>query len=262
MLRQYLTNKWVLSAIGFLIVLSVACVLWYQHDIAADRHKLTKAEERKRQQETSQKTDIVNAETNSNITTDSSTKTTSDKSITTETPLVNKTTKTISDLDNGKDIAAETTEPVRMSPFGLGPYPEIPTGWPDKGFVYNTSIEHELMERLQMKMFSDTGVIYPGARMDDSTGLIKLISKDVVYVEWGMTYINGIPKRYISGMSTHPETGNKIRSNAKARQSEVPDEFRIRRRPLLIKEDIPSGVKIKPYHGGIDPYEFLGLERR
>ena len=34
MFRDILTNKWVLGGIGFLIVLSIACLLWYQHDTA------------------------------------------------------------------------------------------------------------------------------------------------------------------------------------------------------------------------------------
>ena len=38
MLRDVLTNKWVLGGVGFLILLSVACVLWYQHDIAPEHH--------------------------------------------------------------------------------------------------------------------------------------------------------------------------------------------------------------------------------
>ncbi|MDE0086657.1 MAG: hypothetical protein OXU23_13140 [Candidatus Poribacteria bacterium] len=39
MLRDVLSNKWILGGVGFLILLSVACVLWYQHDIADDRQQ-------------------------------------------------------------------------------------------------------------------------------------------------------------------------------------------------------------------------------
>lgn len=34
MLREYLTNKWVLSAIGFLAILCITCFIWYQNQIA------------------------------------------------------------------------------------------------------------------------------------------------------------------------------------------------------------------------------------
>lgn len=64
-------------------------------------------------------------------------------------------------------------------------------------------------------------------------------------------------------MSAHPETGDQIRANAKARQSETPEEFRYRRRPLILEEDIPPGVEIASFDdGGINPYEFLNLKRR
>lgn len=56
MLREYLTNIYVLGAIGFLIVLSVACVLWYRYDTAYDKQQLVKDEEMLRQREASQKT--------------------------------------------------------------------------------------------------------------------------------------------------------------------------------------------------------------
>ena len=42
MYRDILTNKWVLGGVGFLIVLSVACVWWYQHDIADEKKQLPK----------------------------------------------------------------------------------------------------------------------------------------------------------------------------------------------------------------------------
>ena len=37
MYRDILTNRWVLGGVGFLILLSIACVLWYQHDIADEK---------------------------------------------------------------------------------------------------------------------------------------------------------------------------------------------------------------------------------
>ena len=37
MYRDFFTSKWILGGAGFLIVLFVACLLWYQHDTAADK---------------------------------------------------------------------------------------------------------------------------------------------------------------------------------------------------------------------------------
>jgi len=37
MYRDFLTDKWVLGGVGFLIAVAVGCYFWYQHDIAPDR---------------------------------------------------------------------------------------------------------------------------------------------------------------------------------------------------------------------------------
>lgn len=57
MLREYLTKKYVLGAIGFLIMLSVACVLWYRYDTAHDKQQLAKAQEILREREAETATD-------------------------------------------------------------------------------------------------------------------------------------------------------------------------------------------------------------
>ncbi len=188
--------------------------------------------------------------------------------------ILAKQKETLRVSENGSDTAPSdkksqsvmpeiSEKEVRMSPFGLGPLPEIPEGWPGRGFVNNQTIGHELIERVRIKMFADKGEYYSGGTIDHDTGLVRLTSKDRIYVSWGYVNINGVPTPYISGMSAHPETGDKIRSNAKARQSETPVELRTRRRPLLLEEDIPTGVEILSLDsGGINPYEFLGLERR
>ena len=49
MYRDILTNKWVLGGVGFLILLSVACVLWYQHDIADEKKAAAETEKLLRQ---------------------------------------------------------------------------------------------------------------------------------------------------------------------------------------------------------------------
>ncbi|MDE0482911.1 MAG: hypothetical protein OXI67_10060 [Candidatus Poribacteria bacterium] len=57
MFRDFLTNKWVLGGVGFLIVLSIACVLWYQHDTAPYRKAAAEAEELLRQSELSKESE-------------------------------------------------------------------------------------------------------------------------------------------------------------------------------------------------------------
>lgn len=49
MYSDIFTNKWVLGGVGFLIVLSVACVLWYQHDVADDRQQAAETQKIEKQ---------------------------------------------------------------------------------------------------------------------------------------------------------------------------------------------------------------------
>ena len=87
MLRDFFTNKWVLGSIGYLIVLSVACVLWYQYDIADERKAAVDAEELLRQSKLSHQ-EIKESEMNSvvgqaaDITSAESTTPNAEKSIT------------------------------------------------------------------------------------------------------------------------------------------------------------------------------------
>lgn len=37
MFRDFVMNRWVFGGVGFLIMLAIGCVFWYQHDTAPDR---------------------------------------------------------------------------------------------------------------------------------------------------------------------------------------------------------------------------------
>lgn len=127
-------NKWVLGGIGFLIVLSVGCVLWYQHDIAPYRREAAETEAFARQWEkdrqAQQKRSAETQETSTDTPAESDTPQNAEKPIT-DTTQANETTNT----DNS--VIAGTTEPVRMSPHGGGAYPEIPEQKGSK-YVYQT----------------------------------------------------------------------------------------------------------------------------
>ena len=34
MIHEFLTNKWILGAVGFIIMFAGVCYLWYQHQVA------------------------------------------------------------------------------------------------------------------------------------------------------------------------------------------------------------------------------------
>ncbi|MDE0482378.1 MAG: hypothetical protein OXI67_07380 [Candidatus Poribacteria bacterium] len=265
MLKSLFTSKPFIIAVCIFIFVCAACVLYYQSVTLQIRKENTQHEQFVRS--LSEDIPSVNNSQHLENSTDSEV---TNNSVSQE--IIN-TSDSVLESENALDDARSENvdmsqmpvigkKEVRMSPFGLGPLPEIPEGWTGRGFVNNQTIGHELIERVRIKMFADKGEYYSGGTIDHDTGLVRLTSKDRIYVSWSYANINGVPTRYISGMSAHPETGDKIRSNAKARQSETPVELRTRRRPLLIEEDIPAGVEISSLDSdGIDPYEFLGLER-
>ncbi len=44
MIHEFLTNKWILGSVGFIIVFAGVCYLWYQHDTAPYRQEATETD--------------------------------------------------------------------------------------------------------------------------------------------------------------------------------------------------------------------------
>ena len=129
---------------------------------------------------------------------------------------------------------------VPVSPYGFGPYPELPLSYP-KNFWDGMSKEHELIARVRLKLNAEGGSM--------RNGLVYVNFRDTIYVEWDW---NG-KRWYMSSIMGHPET--------------VRDIGRIKLpigSPLssFTAEDIPEDIKVFTMpDGGIDPYEFLNLKK-
>ncbi|MYB95516.1 hypothetical protein F4054_07935 [Candidatus Poribacteria bacterium] len=148
------------------------------------------------------------------------------------------------------DMSSEeaSAEQMLVSPYGFGPYPPLPDDpywvpetWPAK------SANHELMLRVSIKLISQ-GIPVKGGSMQN--GLVYPSIKGIRYVEW-KEYIggNGIPVRYISRDTGHPDDREKMRTFKEATKGRNPTE-----------SDFPSGIEFVSYEeGGIDPYTFLDL---
>ena len=148
----------------------------------------------------------------------------------------------------------EETQPV--SPFGFGPYPEVPSDFPrDPVWVadpdYPEGDEHlgsdfmreiELINRVLIKLWNQ-GHRATSASMSD--GLVYPGYPDTVYVTW--KYIeepDGTMTRYASGISSGPEVPLSVHDS--------------------IREEgaVPFGIKeLSHEDDGIDPYTFLNLNR-
>lgn len=139
-------------------------------------------------------------------------------------------------------IEEASAQEVPVSPYGFGPYPELPPEW--EGAFPPVSLKHELMVRVSVKL-REQGINVDGASMED--GYVFPNIRGIYYVEWK---VNGEGMRYISAGTGHPEDGERI--------------FRIRdeKGRALTEADIPSDIQLVPYEEGrIDPYDFLGFQR-
>ena len=216
-------------------------MFWYRYDTAADRKSAAETAELIRQlaaKKSEQRTDVP-AESNPLIT---------------EKPTVGAMVETATSTEAapmtykvGDIYVGETPPPLPISqdelvsPYGFGPYPELPDGfgpitWPRR------SAESELLIRVRIKLLKQ-GVPVEGSVM--SNGLVYPIIKGIRYVTWGQTSDG---RRYLRRSRGHPDDGDYLRTiaNEKEEQGET-----------LTQADVPHIILIPMEEGGIDPIPFL-----
>ena len=151
---------------------------------------------------------------------------------------------------DASDAQAAPAEPERVSPFGFGPYPEVPLDYPRQGVWDLVEREGardpemaknlELMSRVRIKLWND-GKPTLGASIDAS-GLVYPTYPNTVYVEWAeVVWEDGTVERYAS------------RTKGDSVSSEDYENY-------FLEGLIPPGITVIPLsEGGIDPYQFLNL---
>ena len=244
MFRDILTNKWVLGGVGFLILLSIACVVWYQHDIAPEKKAAAETSEYARQWEKERKAapkpvtkDVtkVPAENGDTI---------AEKPVNEVTAQVGNNTESGDKTKSQTPAATAEAKDVPTSPFGFGPYPEVPAGVPYIMFPAS-SANQELMMRVRIKL-SSQGINTRGATMED--GLVYPVIKGIAYVQWESYWRPTGKVTYISRYKGHPEDGARL------------DAIRFKKGKSLTKADVPPDIKLMSFEeGAIDPYQFLDL---
>ena len=113
MYRDFLTNKWILGGIGFLMIFAGLCYLWYQHDIADEKKAAAETSEFTRQWEKERK--AAPKPVAKDVT-----KVPAENSDTTAEKNVNEVAAEV-DNDTESGGTTEAPDPSKMSPFGLGP---------------------------------------------------------------------------------------------------------------------------------------------
>ncbi|MCG9126874.1 hypothetical protein JT359_04665 [Candidatus Poribacteria bacterium] len=259
MLGDFLTNKWILSGVGFLIVFTIVCMMWYQYDTAPYKQQAANTKKILSQLEERQK---ISGTINKKEQTET-------KVSTAEKPFIHEDVNK-STLDNkieenrskkpygnptetrGNDVPKK----IGVSPFGLGPYPDIPEGFAkDPSRVFDPfSINTELIQRVRIKLYNQ-GIITTGGTRSNKTGLVYPTVKGEVYASWSYTTIQGLGKiKYATRIGGSRDAMSRIEENVRIRESTYPIKT-----GQIIELDIPSDVVVKSRREGIEPYSFLDL---
>ena len=151
-----------------------------------------------------------------------------------------------SSVDPNEEIA----EDVPVSPYGFGPYPPLPAGWPADIWP-RQSANHELMMRVEIKL-AHQGIDVRGS-IRKKNGLVYPMISDTVYIEWGEKRGPDGPVRYLAKIAGDPDACDFLNAIQDAK-----GKFE-----SFTESDFPSYIKVLSYEeGGIDPYQFLDLPRR
>ncbi len=247
MTRDIITNKWIIGAIAFLIIFAGACYLWYRYDTAPYRQEAAESAKLLRQQEAAKKVDTVNEAVQAAEKAPAESNTQHG-----EKPLTNATgaETEISSNEQTEAVTAsmqetEKTEIVKVSPYGFGPYPKLPDGYPggeDPNFwSYDWDKNDELMIRVSIKLW-EQGKKTHGEAMEN--GLVYPTYPNTLIVKWKTQRTPFGTRRYASMIQGSPET----------------ESWQDSHRGTIYESDIPEHFTVIEYKdAGIDPYEFLDL---
>lgn len=144
---------------------------------------------------------------------------------------------------NDHTVLNQTIENVRVSAYGFGAYPEVPSDYPNQ-HVFSQVYEHpdyELMDRIRVKLWTqgEKGVI----GMSEDNGLFYPSIRGVIYIKWE---------------SEETDTGIRRYATRTSGVREDLDFWDASQGPLW-EDDIPNHLKVIDYSEGINPYTFLNL---
>ena len=152
----------------------------------------------------------------------------------------------------------EIAEDVPVSPYGFGPYPEVPSDFPGTpmwehdldalGFSEEQKKDSELLSRVLIKLWVEHGVgSRLGGYISPDTGLVYPYFEDTIYV-----------RRQVSRNPDGTEGVVVAEINFPGNMSITSEETEKFRET----GETPSGLQVLQIDtDGIDPYEFLNLQR-
>lgn len=239
MYREFVTNKWVVSGIAFLILFSLSCFLWYQYETAPYKQDATETTELTRGWETEKlkTTDAAEKVSPQHLSP------TPDRTGETPESSMQKQGTTRSKPSTDMKVptpSVKNAKPIQMSPHGFGPYPTIPDNAPIAEFEESDGVNMELLGRVMVKAWNQ-GERFTGGTIDG--GKVYLNYSDVIYIEWAE--------------AIDEETGETVFSvESMMAGFYMSDELR----ESIKAGNIPPGYTLLNYdEAGINSYEYLGL---
>ena len=249
MLRDLLSSRWFQAGLAFFVLVVGGSLLYSWHVLRTTEAELGKrplaVESLKNKPETN--TAPVDFQTEGVVNTRDENTDTETMPDTTEALPSETENLDIADAFLPDDFVPEETpaEDVPVSPFGFGPYPEVPVDYPARPtweragydtFSQDTQRELELLDRVLIKLWKQGERGYRGGSTD--SGKVYPHYKNTAYVRYGTT-TDG--RRYISRYKGDPA----IRIS--------PEQLR--------RAELPAGMRVLDIDAeGIDPYSFLDLK--
>ena len=250
MLRDLLSSRWLQGGFAFFLLCVGGSLLYSWHV-----HRTTEAEFEKRPQPVvsienrSPKTNAapVDFQTEGVVNTPEENTDTpiseSTGALPNETQNLNMADAFLPDDTSETDEEKPVEAPYGVSPFGFGPFPEIPPDYPDQETwsverLQTMQPDHELLSRVRIRLWTQ-GVYTVGATYDGEHRLIYPIIDDVVYYAEKFDANGSVTRRALTSTATDDKYGSDLLEGIIA--------------PHLTVYYLPDG--------GIDPYEFLDLPR-
>ena len=254
MYRDILTNKWTMGSLVFLIIFAGLCYFYYQYTIAPYREETAKLDQIRRQSEKQRIASIATSDKTTEQSEDAQVKSTR---ITAEKSINETKNVTASEAPAEKTEAAE----VRVSPFGFGPYPEVP-----EDFIQNVFLPSWIVhERYGMP---DPDVADARSSELICRVLIKLWKEgdqniESGFIRNGRVYVNYNNRAYVRYKTVEFPDGTENRvivswtaGSLKAPSPDPENPFQSNSSQTPTNVELIDLDKEDP---GIDPYEFLGL---
>ena len=262
MIRDIFTNKWIIGGVLLLILGAIAFHILLERDMAnfkrqvmQNRHAIQERARAASEKQSTQEVAPAESETPSAERPSTDTEEVA--------PVPERQTET--EVPQQTALPAEKSDAVEVavSAFGFGPFPEVPEGmdyepfWADPELYPHIkgSRESELISRVRIKKWEEEGERgIVGAGFYSEYNRVFLNYSNVVYVTWDKTVDeDGKPIRYITRLSGASSATGRVRANNIARLGgRVPT--------LMTEADIPSDIEVILHsEGGIDPFEYLGL---